>query len=165
MGQGEDPADVVIFFDANMPRMAVCKDGCETNRNILCKHRFNFMGLMANRGNLTGLSDWEVVQRFFDLIDANNWSARKPKPLFVIVTKDHNFIDDLKIDYFDERQNGQTACALEFRPDLIIRTEPKPKIKIRRIWIKHRASGDDKDRDLMCAIDLLNKQLATWQNP
>lgn len=165
--QAEKPVDLVIFFDANMPKMPACKCGCETDDGILCKHRFNFIGHMLDRGNLTGLNDWEVTKRLFDLIDNGGWPSKKPRPFFVLVTKDHDFIEDLKVDYFDERQNHGTKVSLRFGKDLITRIDQKPSIVVIKIWIKHRASGDDRESDLRSAINLLNELRAsrTYKTP
>ncbi|MEK7151534.1 MAG: hypothetical protein AAB784_02390 [Patescibacteria group bacterium] len=156
MGQEAGPVDVVVFFDANMPRMPLCSQGCAEDEDSLCAHRFNFVSHVFNRGNLTSLNDWQVIKRFLDLINKNSGFVKKTDTLFVLVTQDHNFIEDVKFDYFDDLQRGETDCVLKFDKDFIMRIEPEPPLKIKVLTINHRFCGGNRETDLRSAIDLLN---------
>ncbi|MBI2062920.1 MAG: hypothetical protein HYT61_01615 [Candidatus Yanofskybacteria bacterium] len=96
--EADGPADVVIFFDANMPNMDKCSDNCSKKGKdlVFCVHRFNFKAQIIYPGKkLDRLDDFQVIKYFFDLIRNNKaWEDPNKRPLFVLVTKDHNFVQD-----------------------------------------------------------------------
>ena len=154
--------DVVVFFDANMPKMDVCRDGCSNDATIFCRHRFGFNGCLIDAGNLCGLSDLKVVRRFFDLIDRVVLWRKGKKPWCVLVTKDHDFINDVKMDYFDELQNGVNDIKLNFSDNSITSCIPEPAIEIVVLVIKHKPYGSLKKDNLHEAIQKLNQ---FWSDP
>lgn len=153
----EPVVDVVVFFDANMPKMDLCRDGCHTNPTVFCRHMFDFNGCLIDTGNLSGLSDFKVARRFLDLID-KIIPLRKGKKLWcVLVTKDHDFINDVKMDYFDALQNGADDITLDFSSNSITRCAPEPVVKIIILVVKHKPYGFVKKDDLRDATQQLSR--------
>lgn len=109
-------ANLVLFFDANMPKMATCRTSCVSDPAVLCVHRFNFPVRIIDRGNLSGLNDLEVTELFLRLISEKE-KMQTTRPLFVLATKDKDFIDDVQSAY---RPDDDVAGArLVFKPDSI----------------------------------------------
>lgn len=96
-----DP-DVNLFlcFDANLPKLERCEPDCDIKGNILCLHRFEpkVQILYISGNKFWRWSDRRVVTYFFgEIITGIAEKKLNPKEcLFMILTKDRNFIDDVR---------------------------------------------------------------------
>lgn len=148
------PTKMVIFFDANMPKIDPCEQGCPKNSLILCKHRLRFNASVVYLGKtIVGLSDFRVVQRCFALIQKNKKWHRKNCPLFVLVTKDHDFLDDVKSGYVNELDRETTDITLSFADNCVICGVTRLVVRV----LDHEPYGWRKNRDLCCAFTRLNQ--------
>ena len=146
--------DVIIFFDANMPKMDACSANCKNKCLVFCKHKFDFSACLINHSrNLCGLNDFNVTRFFLDLIRKNNWWNRKPRPIFILITKDQNFIEDVRPDYLNELKNGTAGIRLSFTGNSI----KCGVLELRVVIIKHKPYGDNKNNDLRDVIKKLNQ--------
>lgn len=145
--------DVVIFFDANMPKMDRCSNNCQGKDLVFCKHQFNFNVHLTRRSKSTnGLSDFEIVRYFFNLIKYN-WPSVRPRPLFILVTRDYNFIEDVKLGYLDERQDNTANIHLAFAKKSI----KSEGLELLVVTVRHKPCGADRDDDLRDMVDKLNR--------
>lgn len=113
--QTEEPADAVIGFDANLPKMENCGRGCKEIKTILCPHRFCFKSkiIYYSKPKFQCWSDSAILLHFLRTIQDNlNAGSISSRSLFIIVTRDSTFlktakdelgakIKDLKIDFYD----------------------------------------------------------------
>lgn len=122
-------ANVVLFFDANMPSPRECQSGCENDPNRLCLHRFGPLVWVCQRPL------W--VQRPGDLFDASpvkynrlhdlelgQWciaSVRRrwrdaggaiQKKRYILITHDEHFLADAKKEFFDKKRGDQTSVPV-----------------------------------------------------
>lgn len=156
MGEPAEPApDVVIFFDANMPKMDACSANCQTKELVLCRHKFDFNACLVTAGHdIYGLSDFHVVRYFLNLIRAGDWNKDGRSPLFIIMTKDRNFIQDVKLDYFDELEDNTADIILSFAGRGLISCDG---CTIRVVTVSHKPYGASKKQDLHNAIESMNR--------
>lgn len=149
--------DAVIFFDANMPNMDACSANCKNKNLVLCKHRFNFNAcLVSHSRDIDGINDFYVTRFFLDLIKTNHEWNSELRPRFVLITKDHNFIRDVQVDYFDELEKGTAGITLKFTKNSIWSGD----LELRVVLIQHKAYGDNKVSDLYHVIKALNQMWA-----
>lgn len=155
---GEDSADqtpdVVIFFDANMPDMERCRGDCSSS-DLLCVHRFNFTAHPVwCRKAIKGLDDFRVLEYFFNFITRhNNWQTGR-KPLFVLVTKDHKFLERGVPEAYKKALKAQkTKLTLKFNESSVLSDESIILIKV----IDCDNYGTDRRDNLRCTIKLLNE--------
>ena len=150
--------DAIVFLDANMPNMDKCSNYCSgIDRDlVLCKHRFAFVGsVLSHRKALVGLDDFRVLQYFFKLIEKNpDWQAETQKPLFILVTKDQDFlIKDVPESYARAVNAGQNQIDLTFLNGGVV-SDGKNQIIIMAINCKNY--GDTRIDNLRCMIKNLN---------
>lgn len=96
-----DPrVDVFLCFDANLAKLEQCGSDCEGKENILCVHRFEprVRILRINNSKFRGWSDPRVLTYFLGEIMIGIAEKRfDPRgSVFIILTKDRNFIGDVK---------------------------------------------------------------------
>ena len=157
-GSTTESVDAVLFFDANMPKMDACSANCKNKSLVFCKHRFDFNACLVNHSiDLCGLNDYNVTRFFLDLIKKNDQWNRKPRPIFVLITKDHNFIEDVRPDYLDELKKGTAGIKLSFTKNSI----KCGVLKLRVIIIEHKPYGDNRNSDFRLMIEKLNR---SWDN-
>lgn len=98
----EEAADTCLCFDANLPKMDTCGRNCGNNTLILCCHRFNFKVKITycNGRRFSGVSDLSILYYFLDYIrdEIDAGSVRKDA-LFIILTKDANFLKDAEAEW------------------------------------------------------------------
>lgn len=158
MGEPAEPVpDVVVFFDANMPKMDACSANCKNISLVFCKHKFGFNACLVNHSrDICGFNDFNVARFFLDLIGKNDQWNRKPRPVFILITKDHNFVEDVKPDYLDELKKGTAGIKLSFTGNIIKRDSLELKVVI----IEHKPYGDNRNSDLRLMIEKLNRRWA-----
>lgn len=145
--------DVVVFFDANMPKLDECDEDCIIEQPKLCIHRFLFQAYVVPRGNsLEGLDDFEVLQYCFKLIEkTKNWQNRNRKPLFVLITRDHNFLKkDAPEAYREASLKQKNKLNLTFHDNCV----SDGKYNIRVLFINPKLN---RTNNLHATIDKLNE--------
>ena len=96
----DSQVDVFLCFDANLAKLERCKDDCETRETILCIHRFeprvNILNISSSK--FRGWSDPRVLTYFLGEIMIGIAEKRfdPKKSIFMILTKDRNFIEDVR---------------------------------------------------------------------
>lgn len=92
--------DALLCFDANLPKLDSCKPNCSSRASILCPHRFkpNVQIEFCNSKKFSGWSDLRIFTHFLGYILDNvaKQSAAPGRCIFIILTKDRNFIEDIK---------------------------------------------------------------------
>jgi len=95
--------EAILCFDANLPSLDHCKVNCGDNKKVLCIHRFNNRVGVENFDpqRFPGWSDLQVFTHFLGQILMNIAKGIvDPKScVFIILTKDRNFIDDVREEY------------------------------------------------------------------
>lgn len=100
--------DVVLGLDANLPKMDTCHEGCCCNPLSFCKHRFNFTVFIRryNTKSLQKLKDSKIVLDFFTFIEGMiEKKLASFQTLFVIVTKDKDFLLDAEKEFNEDRES------------------------------------------------------------
>ena len=141
--------DLFLCFDANLAKLERCKSSCETNENILCVHRFEprvqILGISSSR--FRGWSDPRVLTYF--LAQIMTGIAEKiidPRQcVFMILTKDRNFIDDV-------RRGAAPIPSFTFSADSISCGGITIFIK----QVNHPNYGSKKKDDLKCIFEIVN---------
>ena len=105
-----DAFDALLCFDANLPRLERCGPGCASKKNTLCVHGFDSRVEVefCNTKYFGGWSDLRIFLHFLGhVIDSvAKDSAVLGQSVFMILTKDRNFIDDLGKEW-KERGGGK----------------------------------------------------------
>lgn len=115
-GQLINAADVLVCFDANLPKIEKCQPNCETKRSISCIHRFDRKVLVehCNTKKFQGWSDLCIFMYFLGRIfESIAEGLVTPSSVFIILTKDRNFIDDVKNDWEKTKRLG-SRLQLQF---------------------------------------------------
>ncbi len=96
----DSSVDLFLCFDANLPKLERCESGCEIKESVLCIHRFETRVEILNivSSSFGGWSDPRVVTYFLGeiMIGIAEKKFDPKKCVFMILTKDRNFIDDVK---------------------------------------------------------------------
>ncbi|MBI2670021.1 MAG: hypothetical protein HYX20_02680 [Candidatus Yanofskybacteria bacterium] len=151
-----DPVDVVVFFDANMPKMETCSSNCSDKELVFCVHRFFFKAEAFHPGNaLFRLDDFQVLQYFFQYIRKNKrWNNVTKKPFFVLVTKDEDFLEnDAPVAYKKAERTNINKFKLDFYEDSVSDGENI----IFVLEISSKNYGTNRCHNLHCAIEKINK--------
>lgn len=102
------PADVVLGFDANLPKMDMCHDNCHSNPLCLCRHRFNFTVFIRRYNTKASqrLEDSKIILDFFEFVEKMiGEKLVSSDSLFVIVTKDGNFLSDAEKEFEADKES------------------------------------------------------------
>ena len=120
--------DAVLYFDANLPKLKRCKENCESREGILCVHRFNSRVCVeyynAKRFNKTKKgakwTDFKVITHIIsDILAKIAEDTISPTHCaFIILTRDRNFIEDVKIGW--QESKGGRYLDLEFSGNSIV---------------------------------------------
>lgn len=107
-----DRAEVVLFFDANMPSVKDCGYGCKSNPDRMCLHRFGPRIWICERPGKVIRSDGKEVQfgRLKDLEVAlwcvhtvrRRWADRRglvQRKRYILVTHDRKMLTDIRSQY------------------------------------------------------------------
>ncbi len=148
------PVEVVIFLDANMPNMDKCNGKCAGKELVFCKHKFDFSTEIVHLGKaLDRLNDFQVLERFFKSIrDRDDWLNVNQKPVFILITKDHDFLEDAERAY--RRVARSRGGEPIFNKDSNSVCDGEIEIFIKLVSCKNY--GSDRYDDLRCAIQILN---------
>lgn len=105
-----------MCFDANLPTLDHCKIKCDDDESVLCIHRFNDrVGVESfDPQRFPGWSDLQVLTHFMGhiLMNIAKGVADPNSCVFIILTKDRNFIDDVREEY--ESKKAGTYLPLIF---------------------------------------------------
>jgi hypothetical protein len=148
----------MICIDANLPTLEKCQYNCDSNSSILCIHRFKTKVFVEhfNTKRFSGWSDLRVFTYFLGQIITNIAEGRirlTPDCLFIILTKDRNFLEDIKREWESQFTNGR--LKLMFKKDTIVCGGLK--IIVRQINCPNY--GSKKSDDLRCCFLKVNKLL------
>lgn len=136
-----------------MPHLDICdkKAFCGEKDMVLCVHRFNFSAIPIHPGRaLDRLNDFQVLEYFFESIRRHKWLSLKPKPLFILVTKDINFLQDA------EMEDRSRDCPVTFYDDAVLFRDFLDDCLIEVVLIEHR-EGNNHITNLRSMISKLNK--------
>ncbi len=152
----EETFDVVLFLDANMPRFDRCSENCADKSLVLCAHKFDFKALVIHPGKaLEGLNDFRVLQHIFKIIRRGRaWTRGKKKPLFYLLTKDHDFLNrDAPNAYNCAVRRGENEVTLEFKKGSVSDGENEIFVKV----VGCKSYGTNRQDNLRCAVQIMNK--------
>lgn len=148
------PVEVVVFLDANMPNVDKCNGKCAGKGLVFCKHKFIFSTEVIHPGKaLDKLNDFLVLEYFLKLIRSHDdWCNADQKPIFVLLTKDVNFLEDAERAYkkVAKRRKGKPL----FNTDSNFVCDGELEIIIKLISCKNY--GSNRYDNLRCAIQILN---------
>lgn len=151
-----DKVDMVVFLDANMPKMHKCSANCKTQKTQLCRHRFNFNAKIiypTEYINFLRFYDFQIVLHCFYLIKRNiHYKYLAENGRFIIITKDRTFLRDAE-DVWVKKLKPKTKPKLEFGKYFITCRSWKIIVKV----INCKNYGTNGGHDLFCMIDELNK--------
>ena len=121
---------------------------------VFCKHKFYFSTEIVHPGKaLNRLNDFQVLELFFKLIrDRNDWFNVDQKPVFILLTKDHDFLEDAERAY--RRVARSRGSEPIFDKDLNSVYDGEIEIIIKLINCKNY--GSDRFDNIRCAIQILN---------
>ena len=107
--QPVQPFEALLAFDANLPVLDKCKSKCESTKSVRCIHRFDHMVQVINYDpqRFPKWSDLGVVTHFFGhILKCVAKGVVVPNScVFIILTKDRNFIEDVKKEW-EEKKAG-----------------------------------------------------------
>ena len=156
------PVDAVVFFDANMPKIHSCSANCRIKKTELCRHRFNFNAKIIHPTeyiNFLRFYDFQIILHCLYLIKKNvRYKYLAENGRFIIITKDRAFLRDAE-DAWLRKRKSKTKPTLEFGKNFVACGSVKIAVKI----INCKNYGTNGSHDLSCAIDELNKILASQQ--
>ncbi len=152
------PVEAVIFLDANMPNMDNCNGQCAGKELVFCKHKFIFSTEVIHPGKaLDNLNDFFVLEYFFKLIRSHNdWCDAIQKPIFILLTKDIDFLKDAERAY--KKVVKKRSGVPIFNTDSVCDGELKIIVKL----ISCKNYGSNRYDNIRCAIQILND---FWKNP
>lgn len=168
MGESGSATDAVIFFDANMPGLQ-CRGNCENDESVLCIHRLNFRAHLEYWvPNLYGKNDFQVLEIFLNLIHEQEWCSEEGEAIFVLVTRDRNFLTkDVPRDY-KAAVNAGTKIRLSFNSGSVSDGRHKVVVVVVREAEDERIRKQDYQMDhddiLRCTIRKLNELWASRQD-
>ena len=109
--------DGFLCFDANMAKLRDCTGNCEIDERVLCIHRFEpkVRVIRIAKKNQQGWSDHKVLQYFISEIlkEISQGTFDLRKCFFMIITKDQDFIEDVKRDLEEESSEIKSITFLE----------------------------------------------------
>lgn len=150
-------ADAFLCFDANLPNLDHCRINCGNNEKVLCIHRFNNNVIIENFDpqRFPGWSDLRVFTYFVGqiLINIAKGVTDPNSCIFMILTKDRNFIDDVREEY--EAKKTETHMPVIFSGNSI----KFGGIIVIIQQIDCRVYGTKRDGDLKCAFKKVNSFL------
>jgi len=153
----EKAAEAFICFDANLPKLQTCRQNCGVKKSILCVHRFNHKVQIehCNTKRFQGWSDLRIFTYFLGrIIESIAEGSVAPNSIFIILTKDRNFVEDVKREW-NEAHAG-TRLDLTFSGNYIFGaglTVFICQISCSNYW---RSAADC----LRCALDIVNNFLS-----
>lgn len=96
-----------MCFDANLPGLEKCKLNCEFAKGRLCVHRFNHKVQIESFDSkrFPGWSDLDVLTYFLGriFVDIAKRIIIPNDCIFMMLTKDRNFIDDIKKEWEEKK--------------------------------------------------------------
>lgn len=132
--------------------------GCDDNENVLCVHRFNNKVGVENFDpqRFPGWSDLQVFTHFIGQILMNiaKGTVDPNNCVFMILTKDRNFIEDVRDEY--EAKGSETYLPLVFSGNSI----KSGGIIVIVQQIDCRVYGTKRNGDLKCAFKKTNSFLS-----
>lgn len=149
---------IVLYLDANMPKVPKCNSGCEDAKNYPCLHRFGHGVRVVgeqSRLNLTRMTDLQVILDFIYIIFRrfDGWNGGRSRS-FVIVTHDKPFLETAR--QLHETQRNMRKLPLTFGRDYVnfcgSNGNRVISILIRTVDIRH----SNKIRDLRSIINIAN---------
>lgn len=160
--EASSQVDVVVFFDANMPKMHQCGVSCKTRKTQFCRHRFNFHAKVIHATKYTDFLrfyDFQIILHCLYLIKRNaRYKYLAENNRFIIFTKDRDFLRDAKEEW-TKKLKPKTKPKLEFSRDFVACGSWKIMVKL----INCKNYGTNGNHDLSCVIDELNKLWASRQ--
>jgi len=109
-----DAPNVFLCFDANLPKLENCEPNCEQGSSPLCIHRFDFQVKIeyCNGAKFHGWSDLRIFIYFLGRIFESiaDGSVASTNSVFMFLTKDRNFIDDVK----KEWEESEIGAGFDF---------------------------------------------------
>ncbi len=110
-----------MCFDANLPGLERCKLNCESDKSTHCIHRFKHKVEVENYDSkrFSGWSDLRIFTYFLGhiLLSIAKGIVLPGDCVFMILTKDRNFIDDVKKEW--EEKKAETYLPLVFSGNFI----------------------------------------------
>ena len=148
------PPEVVVFLDANMPNLDQCNGKCAGKELVFCKHKFIFSAEVVHSGRaLDNLDDFQVLECFFKLIRSrDNWRDAVQKPIFILVTKDLDFLKDARRAYQKVAKKRNGKPIFNSSSNYVCDGELKVIIKL----INCKNYGTNRQNDFRCTIKILN---------
>jgi len=156
-GAGGGGVDMVILFDACMPRLEICRTGCENDTECLCRHRLNFRARILNINSYIselGFSDLQIILHLAYILRRNRkLQSLKDSARIVITTRDRGFTRDAWREFSKKRRNSWRKPRLRFNGNRVTTAEGI------RIYIHEATSqrqGRKRHSDLPAIIQDLN---------
>ena len=150
--------DAFLCFDANLPRLERCEHNCDRKKSVLCIHRFEPKVQIeyCNSQSFSGWSDLRILTYFLGcLVDNIAKGAISPgRCVFMILTKDRNFIDDVKVEW--KRADPNARLDLKFSGNFI----SCGGLVVLVQQIDCRNYGTNKASDRKCAFHKVNEFLS-----
>lgn len=162
------PVSGILFFDANLGKLERCDGDCDSSSR-LCVHRFDHQVSVeyCNTSKFHGWSDFRVITHCFGrVIESLAEHTVSPRSSFVFLTKDRNFIEDVKTEWRRQRntvfENGR--ISLEFPPDQPNRIQ-LGEVFIDIVQVDCTCYGHRKADDLKCIFKKVNSLLTRRRSP
>lgn len=156
----ESTINLVLFFDANLPKIRKCRPGCKGASHIICQHSFGFNATFLHTSEYADFlrfSDFQVILHCVFLILHNKKYQRAAESRrFIIVTKDQKFLQDAE-KVWQEKAKPKT------RPKLIFGRESWVSWNGFVIFVKTigcKNYGTNRKDDARCLVEQLNKHFA-----
>lgn len=115
--KSQTKADLVLFFDANLPKVKECSSNCRGKSRAICKHSFGFEATFLHTSHYADFlrfSDFQVILHCVFLILHNKKYHRVAENGgFFIVTKDRKFLKDAE-NVWKEKARPKTRPKLTF---------------------------------------------------
>lgn len=160
-----EDVQVFVAFDHNMPRMEECHlPECATHKHIQCRHRFEMEHRVFyfNRKPYHGYSDLRVVTTLCEhVLRAADQTSFRSDCLFVIVTKDQDFIADVQRDWRKTEGSLRTTAQVFCARNWIDISWSGVDMRIHIAVVNARSNGGGRDEDLKGAVHLVRKLVAT----
>lgn len=141
-----------MCFDANLPGLDHCKENCDIDENVLCIHRFEHKVCVENFDpqRFPRWSDLRVFTYFLGqiLINVAREVADPAHCVFMILTKDRNFIGGVRKEWEEQKKDGRACLPLTFSSNNISYGELIVIVQ----QIDCRVYGNKRIGDLKCAF-------------
>ena len=167
--KGDQEPKAYICFDANLPTLERCQENCQNKEGVLCLHRFNTKveveycntkKFQKTMGADKGWSDLRIFLYFLGniLIKIAEGRVDPDKCAFIILTRDQDFIEDIKSEVDALKKHSRFWYNLDFSGSSISWNN----IDIFIVRVDCQNYGHGRTEDLKCSFLKVNQFLKEY---